>query len=141
MQYHSGMNKVELQKLVAKNLHTAMERKFYGEVNQSALARMSNVSQKTISNILSACAKSDEDIEALPSTSIAIIATLADTLGLAPWVLLHPDPERAAKLDDMYKLIETDIKTLPPHAGKRDKLGGVIIGEVQPRSKKQKVTK
>ena len=132
------MNKVELQKLVARNLHNAIEKKFYGEVNQSALARMSKVSQKTISNILSATAKSDADVEALPSTSIAIIATLADTLGLPAWVLLHPDPERAARLDDMYRSIERDFKSLPPHAGKRDKLGGTVIGETESQAQKFK---
>lgn len=122
---------MELQKLVARNLHEAMEKKFYGEVNQSALARMSKVSQKTISNILSAAAKSDQEVESLPSTNIAIIAALAETLGVPPWVLLHPDPERAARLDDMYKTIERDFRSLPPHAGKRDQFGGTVIGEIE----------
>lgn len=107
-----------------------MEKKFYGDVNQSALARMSKVSQKTISNILSATSKPDAEVEQLPSTSIAILATLAESLGLPAWVLLHPDPERAARLDDMYKSIERDFKTLPPHAGKRDQLGGTVIGNI-----------
>lgn len=132
---------MELQRLIARNLHDAMEKKFYGDVNQSALARLAKVSQKTISNILSATSRPDVEVEQLPSTSIAIIATLAETLGLPPWALLHPDPERAARLDDMYRSIERDFNSLPPHNGKRDNMGGVVLGEIAKNVAKAKAAK
>lgn len=132
---------MELQRLIATNLHKAMERKFYGDVNQSALARLAKVSQKTISNILSATSRPDEEVESLPSTSIAIIATLAETLGLPPWALLHPDPERAAKLDDMYRSIERDFSSSSSRDGKRDDMGGVVLGEIAKNATKAKIAK
>lgn len=129
---------MELQRLIARNLHDAMEKKLYGEVNQSMLARMTGVSQKTISNILSANEKPDEEVDTLPSTSIAILGKLAEKLGIPTWALLHPDPERAAKIDDVYKTFDTGPQQSAAQSGKRDKLGGTIIGHIENPAEKFK---
>jgi transcriptional regulator with XRE-family HTH domain len=135
------MDKVELQKLVARNLQSAIERKFAGEWSQSSLARVSKVSQKTISNILSANEKSDEEVAELPSTSITILAILAETLDVPIWALLHPDPYRASRVDDMFKTIERDFQASPAHVGKKDEIGGVILGEIAVTHGKSKNSK
>lgn len=135
------MDKVELQRLIAKNLATAYGRKFGGEVNQSELARQSHISQKTISNILSAIEKSSKEVEELPSTTITNLARLAQTLDTPIWALLHPDPQRAARIDEMLKNIELDYRKETAGQPEKDEFGGQVLGgndAAHERTRKQK---
>ena len=111
MYYISGMKKRDVNQVLAKNLKAAIERKFDGKVNQSALARLSGVSQKTISNILSAADPTPG--ETPPSPSLYTLEALAEKLGVAVWELVHPDPEKARREQDFYRKIEEDFVRLP----------------------------
>jgi hypothetical protein len=83
--------------ILAKNLRRAMAVKFDGQVNQSLLSRRSGVSQKTISNILSADEKSDAELAGVPSTTLRMVEQLAQVFGMEAWMLLHPGDEQIMK--------------------------------------------
>ena len=107
-----------------------MRAKEYGE-NQSALARDAGVSQKTISNILSANGqKSDAELNEIPAPSIVVVEKLAVALNLFPWQLLHPDPAQAQREMDFYRKVEENYRQLPKR--ERDQFGGIKLGEFEP---------
>lgn len=112
MHYISDMKKWDINYMLAKNLEAAMKRKFDGEVNQSELARLSGVSQKTISNILSALVATPG--EKGHSTTLSKIEPIAKALGVELWELVHPDPDKARREQEFYKRIEEDFTKLPP---------------------------
>lgn len=80
--------------IIANNVRKAMAEKFDGEISQSLLSRISGVSQKTISNILSIHHASAVDLPGSHSTSVKIIEQLAEVFDLEPWMLLHPSMGR-----------------------------------------------
>ncbi len=118
-------NDVNVQ--LAKNLRVAMEMKF-GSVNQSELARLAGVAQKTVSNVLA------RERGPAPSPSLTVVQRLAEALGIEAWQLIHPDPERAEREQEFYRRIEKDFSKLV-NESERDQFGGVSVGK-----KKQKQT-
>lgn len=113
------MGKMHIAELFARNLRTATEVKYGlkpdGEVNQSALHRDSGVSQKAISNYLSALKPENNNfLDQISSPSIMNLAKLANALSVEPWELLHPDPEKAKREREFYLRIERDFSNLPP---------------------------
>jgi transcriptional regulator with XRE-family HTH domain len=117
------MGKTTINQILAKNLKAAMEARFDGVVNQSELARVSGVSQKSISNLLhpenreKAKAK-DGETEGkegkVPSTSLATLVDLAKALNVEVWELLHPNLERSRREHQFYQQIDRAYKKLPP---------------------------
>ena len=122
--YIYAMYTKNIKQVLGENLRSAMARK-YGEdavkTSQSKLSRdtSGNVSQKTISNILSANSKSGVLLEEVPAASIEVLAQLAATLNMQPWELIHPDAARARREHEMYRKIEKDFKQLPSISLKR----------------------
>lgn len=122
--YIGPMARINVKKTLGKNLQDAIVKKYGAEAaksSQSQLARDTNkkVSQKTISNILSANLRDGPDLESVPAASIEVVAQLAYALGMHPWELIHPDPEKARREHSMYLKIEQDFKLLPAIGQKR----------------------
>jgi hypothetical protein len=119
-----GMGKTDIKKVLAKNLRAAMERRYAGTANQSALSRdtLGQVSPKTISNYLSAnkLQNGDPDLAYIPSPSLSLLAVLAEALQIEVWELLRSSDnmqfgvsEQALEVAKAFDRIADADKRLP----------------------------
>jgi transcriptional regulator with XRE-family HTH domain len=93
--------KKDSMKILAKNLKSAIQR-VHGDISGAEFARRCDVSQKTISNILSANRPADLVPTPLPSPSIETIEKIGAALNMEPWELLHPDLDRVRREHEFY---------------------------------------
>lgn len=103
-----------LSKVFARNLSTAM--RDYGDgrgISQAQLAKDSGVGQTTISLYLHPDRRSATEGNSPPSPTLERIGMLAKALKIEPWLLLHPDIERARREHEMYRKIEAEYLKLP----------------------------
>lgn len=110
------MGKRTASQVLAANLAEAMRRK---KLSQVALAAASGVPQTTISLYLRPAARQATHGKAMPSPTVERLAMLAAALGVEPWQLLHPDPEKAQREADFYAKLRQDFDRLNSHGKQR----------------------
>lgn len=118
LSYSFDMGKTHIAEIFAKNLERAIANRYElkpdGTANQSALAKDAKVSQKGISNYLTANNPENKDrLDEISSPSILTLYKMAKALHVEPWELLHPNPEKARHEQEFYERIEKDFKGLP----------------------------
>jgi transcriptional regulator with XRE-family HTH domain len=118
--YMSGLGlivrKETVSELFARNLARAMEAANNGQgISQSALAALTHVGQTTMSLYLRPAARNPSD-SASPSPTLERVAILAKALHTEPWLLMHPDPEQAARAHDLITHAKDD-RRLPTLSG------------------------
>src|SRR5258706_16227224 len=114
------MSRDNISAVFARNLKAAMAEARQGRgVSQLQLSKDSGVPQTTISLFLRPERRvvAKEGISGSPT--IERVARLAAALNIEPWLLLHPDMERAHRESDFYRRIEDDYRKFP----KRDPTG------------------
>ena len=109
------MRRETLSQILTRNLRVAMQDSDSGRgIKQKPLETLSGVPQTTISLYLRPAARLPTDGKSDPGPTLERIDRLAKALKIEPWLLLHPDMERARREADMYRKIEANFLKLPP---------------------------
>jgi transcriptional regulator with XRE-family HTH domain len=109
------MAKESLTQIFARNLAAAMAEFDSGRgISQNQLAKDSGVGQTTISLYLYPQRRAATGGKSPPGPTLERVALLAKILHIEPYLLLHPDMQRARREQEMYRKIEEEYRQLPP---------------------------